>query len=161
MFLLPCCVVERKFLPHIFICFRIMATCSVRFEFWFDRGSNKLEFIHDFPNSLITACPGRSATAQSDGAYPDLFLHALRSITKTHEADCLAASNDYCGICGFPTEDILQIPLSWLHKPEDPYIALWVSAICGSKDCKIYTQQRAQAEITELILASQARKASE
>lgn len=155
--MLPRFLLGREYLPRIFGIFGIMATCLVRFEFWCDGGPKKLEYVHSLPKSLITAA---TTTRKGDAAYADLFLDALRPVTQRHEAACLAASNDSCGICGSPTEIISQIPMSWLHKPEDPYIALWVSAICGNHDCGMQTQQQVQGEITELISRFEAKGAS-
>lgn len=126
---------------------RTMATCSVRFEFWCGKGSKKLEFVHSFPTRLVTAVTEKSTTAHSDAVYANLFLDALQPIIEEHEAACLATSNDYCGICGSPTVNISQIPMSWLHKPDDPYVALWVSAICKNRDCELQIRRRVQDEI--------------
>lgn len=134
-----------------------MATTMVRFEFWCETGSTKLKYMHSFPNSLIITVTTDSPTRLIDAAYANLFLNTLQPIMEAHKSACLSASRDFCGVCGSPTTHISQIPMSWLHKPEDPYVALWVTAICGSQSCAIKTRQRVQDEMARLVLNSRHR----
>jgi hypothetical protein len=39
---------------------------------------------------------------------------------------CLAASSPFCGNCGSPTANVLQNPMSWLHKVEDLFVSISV-----------------------------------
>jgi hypothetical protein len=109
----------------------IMATRPVRFEFYC--GEEELKYFHDIPRSLVI---GRAQVAQ-DAGYSKLFVEALQPIMKEYEAVCLATSNAFCENCGSPRTTVLQTPMSWLHKVDDPFVVVWTNPVCGKGGCEI------------------------
>lgn len=126
-----------------------MATCSVRIEFWCKEATEKLKYTHSFPKHLVAD----ATISKNDDAYTSSFFLALQPITAAHGLACFRVSSQVCDHCGSTASGILHTPISWLHKPEDPYIALWVSAICAQDGCTEQTQERVQDMISEHITA--------
>lgn len=131
-----------------------MTTCSVRFEFWCREATEKLEYSHRFPSSLVSS----ATELRTDNYYTTAFMCALRPIAAAHGVACFSASSKHCDHCGSPVSGILHTPISWLHKVGDPYIALWVSAICTKDECAEQTHQRVQDTISKHCLATDARR---
>ena len=132
-----------------------MATRPVRFVFYC--GDEELQYTHNLPSSLVSA---RGQTAQ-DAGYNNLFVRALEPIMKEHEASCLGMSNGLCGNCGSPRTSVLQTPMSWLHKADDPFVAVWVDPVCGKEKCEIQTRQEVQEVMSELVGEGGGRRGSE
>jgi hypothetical protein len=132
-----------------------MAICPVRFEFYC--GEEELKYIHSIPRSLITA---GDQDAQ-DAGYSNLFVRAVEPIMKEHAAACVAASNGLCENCGSPRITALQTPMSWLHKVDDPFVAVWVNPMCGKGKCEIQIRQEVQGMMSELMGGGAGRSGSE
>jgi hypothetical protein len=79
-------------------------------------------------------------------------MNAIQSIMKEHKAAYLAALSRFCENCGSPTANVLQTPMSWLHKAEDPFVTIWVNATCGKGECEIQIRQQVQDVILYLQL---------
>ncbi|KAF1811650.1 hypothetical protein P152DRAFT_47717 [Eremomyces bilateralis CBS 781.70] len=133
-----------------------MATYPVRFEFHCD--NETLEFIHNIPRHLITA---DAQASREDAGYIDQFARSLRPIIKEHEPACRAASNPLCIICGSLMVTVLQTPMSWLHKVEDPFVVVLISGICGKGECEIKMRQEVQETMGELVTMGQSHRPSE
>jgi hypothetical protein len=88
-------------------------------------------------------------------------MSVLQPIMKEHEAICLATSNPRCGNCGSPTAQILQSPMSWLHKVDDPFVNVLVDPVCGKGECEIQTRQQIQGMMSAVVREDQSRVASE
>ncbi|KAL8377052.1 hypothetical protein RB595_007946 [Gaeumannomyces hyphopodioides] len=127
-----------------------MATRRVRFEFYCDGAPDSLKFTHEVPEDLVTT----RAQAQQDVEYQGRFGSALVPIVKEHEATCRAASSPFCGICGSPVATVLQTPMSFLDKAEDPFVGVLVSGLCGKGECEIQTRRDVQ-EMSEVGAKSQ------
>lgn len=119
-----------------------MASHTVRFEIHCDNAPEKLTYTHNIPGSLVTV---DTQVAQNDPRYVSRFLGAIFPIMKEHEAACRQASNPRCGNCGSPTAKVLQTPMSWLHIVENPFVCVWVNAVCGKDECEMQTRQEIQA----------------
>ncbi|KAH6988745.1 hypothetical protein EDB80DRAFT_730940 [Ilyonectria destructans] len=100
-----------------------MATQAVRFEFHCMETDGKLRVVHEIPRSLLNV---DTRLAQSDAEYQQRFADALRPIFKEHEPACKAMSGPSCANCGSPTVKALQTTQSWLHRPGDPMVLVWV-----------------------------------
>ncbi|KAH6959925.1 hypothetical protein BKA56DRAFT_599820 [Ilyonectria sp. MPI-CAGE-AT-0026] len=116
-----------------------MASCSVRFEFYCGE-AQELKYTHDLPRSLVSEAQDAGQTA----GYNDLFVAAVLPFMKEHEAACRAASNPFCENCGLFAMNILQSPMSWLHRAEDPFVGIWVSSVCGKGECETRIRQEIQ-----------------
>jgi len=127
-----------------------MATWPVRFEFYC--GKEELKFIHNVPRSLVNA--------GTQVAEADAFLGTILPIMKMHELACREASDGACGICGSPATTVLQIPASWLHNMEDPFVGVWVNPICGKGECETQTRQEVQEIMAEAVGEGQDRRGS-
>jgi len=132
-----------------------MATCPVRFEFYC--GEEELKYIHTIPRSLVAA----GGQAAQHVEYSDLFVRVLEPIMKEHDAACVAASNTLCENCGSPRTTALQSPMSWLHKVDDPFVAVWVNPVCGKGKCEIQIRQEVQDMMSELVGEGSGRGGSE
>ena len=135
---------SRRVIPHIF---QPMASYSVRIEFWLRQATAKLICTHRFPACLIDD----AVKSQNDGIYASLFMLTLRPITLAHGVACLRSSSHLCECCGSVATGIMHTPLSWLHKAGDPYIVLWVSAICMMESCALQTQQCIQRMVFHTV----------
>jgi hypothetical protein len=125
-----------------------MASRTVRFEFHCDNAPEKLTYTHNIPGSLVTV---DAQVAQNDPRYVSRSLGAILPIMKEHEAACRKASNPRCGNCGSPTAKVLQTPMSWLHIVENPFVCVWVNAVCGKDECEMQTRQEIQAMMAEAV----------
>lgn len=117
-----------------------MATVPVRFEFSVERGP-KLRYTHPLPRRLIMSTGG---AAQSDAGYASDFALSLGPIMQAHETEWQAMSSRQCGICGAATFKVLQTPMSWLHIVEDPFVLVWVNAVCGKEGCEMGMRRQIQ-----------------
>src|SRR5438045_4158701 len=117
-----------------------MATCPVRFEFQTEL-QGTLRYVHNVPRGLITP---NAQGAQRDPEHIKNFVSTIQPIMKEHEVACLAASNPKCQCCGSPTFTVLQSPMSWLHKVDDPFVVVWVNPVCNKKECEIRARQQIQ-----------------
>lgn len=121
-----------------------MATQAVRFEFHCMETDGKLRVVHEIPRSLLNV---DTRLAQSDAEYQQRFADALRPIFKEHEPACKAMSGPSCANCGSPTVKALQTTQSWLHRPGDPMVLVWVYPACGEEHCRTQILQ-ASLEVT-------------
>ncbi|KAL8367271.1 hypothetical protein RB599_010320 [Gaeumannomyces hyphopodioides] len=128
-----------------------MATRRVRFEFYCDGAPDSLKFTHEVPEDLVTT----RAQAQQDVEYQRRFGSALVPIMKEHEATCRAASSPFCGICGSPVATVLQTPMSFLNRAEDPFVGVLVSGLCGKGECEFQTRRDVQEEMSDVGAKSQ------
>jgi hypothetical protein len=48
------------------------------------------------------------------------------------------------------------MPMSWLHKAEDPFVGVLVSGICGNGECELQTRRDVQEEMSEAGAEGQA-----
>ncbi|KAH6975776.1 hypothetical protein EDB80DRAFT_739386, partial [Ilyonectria destructans] len=110
-----------------------MAMQAVRFEFHCMETDGKLRVVHEIPRSLLNV---DTRFAQSDAEYQQRFADALRPIFKEHEPACKAMSGPSCANCGSPTVKALQTTQSWLHRPSDPMVLVWVYPACGEEHCR-------------------------
>ena len=60
-----------------------------------------------------------------------------------------------------PRTKVLQTPMSWLHKVDDPFVAVWVDPVCGKEQCEIQTRQQVQEVMSELVGEGRGMSASE
>ncbi|KAH8653046.1 hypothetical protein BGZ61DRAFT_292437, partial [Ilyonectria robusta] len=97
-----------------------IATRQVRFEFYGDNAPDGLKFARKFAEDLVMA----RAQARQDIEYHGRFRSALLPIIKEHEATCRAASSSFCGICSSPVATVLQTPMSFLDRAEDPFVGV-------------------------------------
>ena len=123
----------------------IMATCPVRFVFYC--GEEELQYTHNLPRSLVSA----RGQAAKDAGYNNLFVGELGPIMKEHEASCLGISNALCGNCGSPRTKVLQTPMSWLHKVDDPFVAVWVVSGRWSAQLPRTAEKLAQTNAVTLV----------
>ena len=75
-----------------------MATRPARFEFHCEKAPGKLKYVHQIPSSLIRA----DAQGQTDPAYINEFVRALRPIMTEHEKECQNKASSICENCGKP-----------------------------------------------------------
>jgi MYND finger protein len=123
-----------------------MATCPVRFDFMTDlRG--QLKFIHNIPRSLVTPT---AQASQSDPKYIEKFQIAIKPILLEHYPVCFAASDQKCRNCGSPTTIILQTPISYLHRLNDPFVNVLLNPVCNKTECEMRTQQEIQDLMTDV-----------
>ncbi|PWI64605.1 hypothetical protein PCL_09499 [Purpureocillium lilacinum] len=123
-----------------------MATVPVRFEFYCDGGTEQLNFVHDIPQELLR----RSHLTRENGAYDDRFMAAVTPILKARAKDCQDASSISRENCGSRATDILQHVLSWLNKVEDPFIGVYVCAVCGRGECETMLRQELGVVMNEI-----------
>ncbi|KAK4059583.1 hypothetical protein Purlil1_14338 [Purpureocillium lilacinum] len=123
-----------------------MATVPVRFEFYCEGGTEQLTFVHDIPQELVR----RSHLMRENGAYDDRFMAAVTPILKARAKACQDASSISCENCGSKATDILQHVLSWLNKVEDPFIGVYVCAVCGRGECETMLRQELGAVMNEI-----------
>ncbi|KAK4071789.1 hypothetical protein Purlil1_13329 [Purpureocillium lilacinum] len=123
-----------------------MATVPVRFEFYCDGGTEQLNFVHDIPQELLR----RSHLTRENGAYDDRFMAAVTPILKVRAKDCQDASSISRENCGSRATDILQHVLSWLNKVEDPFIGVYVCAVCGRGECETMLRQELGVVMNEI-----------
>ena len=122
-----------------------MSTCPVRFEF--HCGEEELKYTHNISRSLVAA----GAQVAQDTGYGNLFVKTLQPIMKEHEAICLATSNSHCENCGSRRTTVLQTPMSWLHKADDPFVVVWVNPVCEKGECESQIRQDMQDMMAELV----------
>ena|SRR6266566_3733027 len=70
---------------------------------------------------------------------------------KEHEAVCLTKSKALYENCGSPRTTVLQTPMSWLHKVDDPFVAIWANPVYRKGGCEIQIRQEIQDIISELV----------
>ncbi len=126
-----------------------MATCAVRFEFYIEGTVEVLKFMHNIPRSLVDDAPAQ-ATGNGDAGYVDRYVSTAQPIVKEHQAVCSAAASPFCGSCGAAKVQTLQTPMSFLHNTGDPFVASWVSSVCGKGECLTLMRQRVKGLIDEL-----------
>ena len=80
---------------------------------------------------------------------------------KEHEGVCLATSKATCENCGSARTTVLQTPMSWLHKINDPFVAVWVNPVCGKGECEIRIRQEVQDMMSEFVQEAPGRRVSE
>lgn len=122
-----------------------MATRSARFHFVCDKAPQGLDFNHPVPESLVNPL----SKVREESSFAERFRHAILPFIKEHEAACRAASNPFCVSCGSPITTVLQTPMSYLHKADDPHVAVLVGSVCGKVECEIETRQAIQEEMLE------------
>lgn len=110
-----------------------MATRNVRFDFQCNGGDTKLEYTHSIPNELLRH---DIWATQNDPAYTQLFARTIQPLVQQHEAACRAASSPQCENCERATVKTLMTPMSWLHDILDPFVNVWVTAVCESAVCE-------------------------
>ena len=49
---------------------------------------------------------------------------------------------------------VLQTPMSWLHTMQDPFVNVWVTAVCGRRQCEIVMRQEIQRLMGEISAAA-------
>ena len=86
-----------------------------------------------------------------DAGYSNHFVKALQPIMKEHEVICLAISDAHCENCGSPRTTVLQTPMSWLHKVDDPFVVVWVNSVCEKGEYKNQIHQEMQDMIAEFV----------
>lgn len=89
------------------------------------------------------------AKTGQDSNYNKQFIESLKPILKQQESVCKSACDSVCGICGEPTKETLQTPMSWLHREENPFIGVWVSAVCSNGNCEFQTRKTIQETMLE------------
>jgi hypothetical protein len=109
----------------------------VRIQFFLGTTDEELSVTHDIPRWLVS----EADTAHSDRSYTKQFLESMNPILKQRESACKSACGPACGICGQPTRDILQTPMSWLQRKQDPFVGVWVSPLCGNGKCEFLTRK--------------------
>lgn len=110
-----------------------MAKTGVRFQFYCDIGEVQFTSVHEVPQQLVTS----AGMAAQSAAYVDLFTQVVSLVLKDREQACRNASSAFCDNCGMPAAKILQSPMSWLQRVDDPFVGVWVSAFCGNGDCEL------------------------
>lgn len=119
-----------------------MATRSVRFEFHCER---TLTFRHDVPKRLI------GADSATDAGYRDLYISAMGNIVREHTDECIAASQKECSVCGSAeTSQVLTTPMSYLHLPSDPFVAVLVTPVCDKAACNKQGQLNVNVMLQEI-----------
>lgn len=118
-----------------------MATRNVRFDFQCDGGDTKLEYEHRIPSVLFRH---DVEATQRDPSYIRLFTQTIQPLVQQHEAACRAASSPQCENCDRATVKTIMTPMSWLHDIIDPFVNVWVTAVCGSAGCEAELRQAMQ-----------------
>lgn len=118
-----------------------MATRNVWFEFQCNGGDTELEYTHDIPGELLRQ---DVRVTQNDPAYMQLFAQTTHPIVLQHEAACRAASSPQCENCERATVKTLMTPMSWLHDILDPFVNVWVTAMCGNATCEAELREAMQ-----------------
>jgi len=101
-----------------YIILSIIATCPVRFEFYY--GEEELKYTHNIAQSLVTAGPQIVQVAR----YRNLFIKEVQPIMKEHEGVYLTISKTIYENYGSIKTTVLQTLISWLHKINDPFVAV-------------------------------------
>lgn len=115
-----------------------MATLPVRFEFYCNGGEETLNFVHDIPHELVR----QSQFVGEGNAYDNCFLAAVTPVLKARAQACQDASGTFCENCGSVATNILQHVMSWLNKTGDPFIRVYVCAVCeGGGGCEMELRQ--------------------
>ncbi|KAH9908616.1 hypothetical protein F4778DRAFT_354820 [Xylariomycetidae sp. FL2044] len=95
--------------------------------------------------SYTVALPASLFSASGD---PVLFAQKVTPIVVARKDECVASSNPLCSMCRTrPTTSVLQTPMSWLHRPWDPSIAVHVRSVCRRVEC----DRQGRREIEDMI----------
>jgi hypothetical protein len=120
-----------------------MATRNIRFEFNCER---MLTFHHDLPSRLIGA-----AGSAVDPGYRQAYVSAMAPIMQKHTDECIAASQPKCSVCeSRPTKQVLTTPMSFLHIPQDPFVAVIVTPVCEKPGCNTQGEANVNAMLAEI-----------
>ena len=132
-----------------------MAVCPARFDFKCEKTT--LTFSHTVPRSLVTEAHHRPG----DAKYVKIFRDAMQPIMDEHESECRAASSGQCGQCTLPTAKVLLTPMSWLHHVTDPFVNVWVNAVCANAACEMKSRQQIQDLMAIIMNSDPARPQAE
>ncbi|KAH7190140.1 hypothetical protein DER44DRAFT_851977 [Fusarium oxysporum] len=122
-----------------------MATSTVQVEFICQFGARQFTHTHSIARSLVIA----ANRAGRDAEFNERFAQAMMPLMKEHESACRSASGAFCECCGRFATDILQSPISMLHR-DKPRIVVWVTSLCGSGQCGIQMRQEMQLMMQEM-----------
>lgn len=73
-----------------------------------------------------------------------LFAQTVQPLVQQHEATCRAASSSWCENCERATVKTLITTMSWLHDILDPFVNVWVTAVCGNATCEAELREAMQ-----------------
>jgi hypothetical protein len=95
-----------------------MAIRLVRFEFYC--GEEEFKYIYDILRSFVTA----GVQAVQKARYKNVFVETIQLIIKKHETVCITKSKAFCENCGSAKTTVLQTPMFWLYKIDDPFVVV-------------------------------------
>ena len=107
-----------------------MEKLPIPFRFIIEESGYEFTINYEIPDSLI----GQGSVR--DAGFGKLFIDTVSPMLKDDKPDCIRQANQRCTICQSLTTTVLPTPISWLHIPQQPFILVLVSGVCGNAECE-------------------------